>query len=104
MKHLFAILLRRKDAGSKDYNKIILGKCIDNQYGIYTFNVNKSINIKYYYKLLAENDFLPSDFKKIPLENLINIIKDHKEEILHYEFSDKNFDFENKFMEIIKNI
>lgn len=104
MKHLFAILFRRKDAGSKDYNKIMLGKCINNQYGVYIFNVNKNISIKYYYKLLAENDFLQSDFKKISLENLVGMVQEHKEEILHYEFSDKNFDFENKFIDIINNI
>ena len=54
---IFAILFKK----NKTYNKLILGKIGKDKngterMGIYTLEVNNTINLQYYYKLLKEGE------------------------------------------------
>lgn len=94
MEYLFGILLKN----NKTYNKLILGKELENEFEVYTLNVSRKVDLKYYYKLLKEESFSKSDFKIVTQENLENYLTKNKDMIISSIVSNKNIKIA-KFLE-----
>lgn len=98
---IFAILFKK----NKTYNKLILGKIGKDQngtkrIGIYTLEVNNTVNLKYYYKLLKEGDFSNTNFKIIEETDLEKLLENKKDKILKAIFSNKD----SKIKLFLKNL
>lgn len=98
---IFAILFKK----NKTYNKLILGKIGKDKnglkkIGIYTLEVNNTVNLKYYYKLLKEGDFSNTNFKIVEETDLEKLLENKKDKILKAIFSNKD----SKIKLFLKNL
>lgn len=98
---IFAILFKK----NKTYNKLLLGKIGKDKngterIGIYTLEVNNTVNLKYYYKLLKEGDFSNTNFKIIDYVDLQEILKNEKNKIIKAIFQKKD----SKIKLFLKNL
>lgn len=98
---IFAILFKK----NKIYNKLLLGKVGKDKngierVGIYTLEVNNTVDLKYYYKLLKEGDFSNTNFKIITYEDLQKILEDRKNRIIKAIFQNKD----SKIKIFLKNL
>lgn len=98
---IFAILFKK----NKTYNKLILGKIGKDKngtekIGIYTLEVNNTVNLKYYYKLLKEGDFSNTNFKIVEETDLEKLLENKKDKILKAIFSHKD----SKIKLFLKNL
>lgn len=84
-KELFAISFKTDNLmENRDIKEIMLGKVITRinkdtkeektEIGIYELRVNSQVSLNFYFKLLVENDFSESDFKRIEYQDLISKI------------------------------
>lgn len=88
---IFAILFKK----NKIYNKLLLGKVGKDKngierVGIYTLEVNNTVNLKHYYKLLKEGDFSNTNFKIVEETDLEKLLENKKDKILKAIFSNKD--------------
>lgn len=98
---IFAILFKK----NKIYNKLLLGKIGKDKngierVGIYTLEVNNTVDLKYYYKLLKEGDFSNTNFKIIDYVDLQEILKNEKNKIIKAIFQNKD----SKIKLFLKNL
>lgn len=98
---IFAILFKK----NRTYNKLMLGKVGKDKngterMGIYTLEVNNTINLKYYYTLLKEGDFSNTNFKIIEETELEKLLENKKDKILKAIFSNKD----SKIKLFLKNL